>query len=112
MTTRILTAALLLAITPLATATSGSVEAGKDKAQMCQSCHGADGNGIGQGDYPLLAGQHADYLFKALTDYKSGRRNNAIMAGFAATLSEQDMHDLAAYFSGQTGPLTDLSELK
>ena len=112
MTTRILTAALLLAITPFAMAASGDIEAGKTKAQMCQSCHGEDGNGVGQGDYPLLAGQHADYLFKALTDYKSGRRNNPIMAGFAATLSEQDMHDLAAYFASQTGPLSDLSALK
>ena len=86
----------------------GDIEAGKAKSVVCQACHGADGNGIGDPQYPLLAGQYADYLAKALHDYKSGARDNAIMKGFASTLSDQDMLDLAAFFSGQTTKLRDL----
>ncbi len=108
---QILTAALMLAFAPL-TFAAGNAEAGKTKAATCQACHGPDGNGTGIDQYPLLAGQHADYLVKALEDYKSGSRANPIMAGFAATLSRQDMEDLAAYFASQNGPLRDLSHLK
>jgi cytochrome c553 len=101
-----------LAATLFALATSahaaGNVEAGKQKAQVCQACHGPDGNGIGDGQYPLLAGQYPDYLAKSLRDYKSGARNNAIMVGFASTLSDQDIQDLAAYFAAQSGPLKTL----
>ena len=86
----------------------GDIEAGKAKSVVCQACHGADGNGIGDPQYPLLAGQYPDYLAKALRDYKSGARDNAIMKGFASTLSDQDMLDLAAFFSGQTTKLRDL----
>ncbi|PIX59826.1 MAG: cytochrome C [Lysobacterales bacterium CG_4_10_14_3_um_filter_64_11] len=88
---------------------NGSIDAGKQKSQTCQACHGADGNGIGITMYPILAGQHADYLRKALGDYKSGARVNPIMAGFAGALSEQDIADLAAYFSSQQGPLVELN---
>ncbi len=104
-------AAALLLASPLALA-KGDVEAGKQKSQTCQACHGADGNGTGDGQYPRIAGQYADYLLKALQDYKSGARNNAIMAGFAATLEKKDMEDLAAYYASQSGPLTDLSHLR
>ncbi len=86
----------------------GDIEAGKAKSVVCQACHGADGNGIGDPQYPLLAGQYADYLAKALHDYKSGARDNAIMKGFASTLSDQDMLDLATFFSSQTTKLRDL----
>ena len=92
--------------------TAGDPEAGKTKAQTCQACHGPDGNGTGDEQYPRLAGQHADYLAKALHDYKSGERENPIMKGFAATLSDEDIDDLAAWFSSQEGPLTDLSHMK
>lgn len=81
---------------------AGNAEAGKTKAQACASCHGADGNSA-SGQFPRLAGQHADYLAKALADYKSGARNNPIMKGFVANLSEADMEDLAAYFAQQKG---------
>jgi cytochrome c553 len=90
----------------------GDAEAGKTKSAACQACHGPDGNGTGDGQYPRIAGQYADYLAKALHDYKSGARNNPIMAGFAATLSEEDIADLSAFFSQQEGPLTDLSHMK
>ncbi|MFM0039742.1 c-type cytochrome [Paraburkholderia strydomiana] len=75
--------------------------------QVCASCHGADGNSAG-GAYPKLAGQHPEYLVKQLQDFKiqpgakQPARNNAIMAGMAAALSEQDMVNVAAYFASQT----------
>lgn len=111
MTLRIVIVSLLFAAAPVALA-KGNVEAGKQKAMVCQACHGPDGNGIGDGQYPLLAGQYADYLEKALRDYKTGVRDNAIMAGFAGTLSDQDIADLAAFYAAQSGPLKDLSRVK
>jgi cytochrome c553 len=73
-------------------------------AQLCASCHGADGVGI-TGDFPTLAGQHADYLARALTEYKKGDRKNAIMAGFAAGISDADIEEIAQYYSRQKPPL-------
>ena len=68
--------------------------------EVCQACHGLDGNSPTP-DYPKLGGQRLDYLAKALRDYKSGARKNAIMAGFAGTLSPQDIANLAAYYAAQ-----------
>jgi cytochrome c553 len=102
-----LLATLILPLSALA-ADIGDIEAGKAKSVICQACHGADGNGIGDPQYPLLAGQFQDYLAKSLRDYKSGARDNAIMKGFASTLSDQDMLDLAAYFASQPTKLRDL----
>lgn len=98
-----LTLALTLACTPLlaASLTSGDAAAGKTKAAVCAACHGADGNST-QPIYPKLAGQGAPYLDKQLHDFKSGKRDNAIMKGMAAGLSDADMANLAAYFSEQT----------
>ncbi len=85
---------------------AGDATAGQALAnERCQACHGADGNSTDP-QYPRLAGQYADYLVRALTDYKSGARNNAIMSGFAAGLSEQDMENLAAWFASQSGVVT------
>ncbi len=84
----------------------GNAQAGKDKAaQVCAACHGPDGNKPTGPDFPVLAGQHADYLKRALADYKSGKRNNPIMKGFAATLSNQEMDDLSAWFASQPSNL-------
>ena len=113
-TRRVARTALLLAIAavPCAASAAGDVEAGKQKSQVCQACHGADGNGIGDGQYPLLAGQYADYLLFALRSYKIGTRQNAIMSGFVANLTEQDMKDLAAFYAAQEAKrLQDLSHL-
>jgi cytochrome c553 len=83
-------------------------EAGKKKAaEVCVACHGADGNKPSDPTQPVLAGQHADYLERALTDYKIGRRNNPIMKGFASQLSKKDIEDLAAWFSSQKSLLHD-----
>src|SRR5438105_4395839 len=82
-----------------ASAYAANLEAGKVKAkEVCTACHGEDGNSP-TADYPKLAGQHPDYLAKALRDYKSGMRKNAIMAGFAAALSKDDIENLAEYYA-------------
>jgi len=104
-------AALLLSL-PLTALAAGDPVAGKSKAQPCQACHGADGDKTIDPQYPRLAGQYEDYLAKALRDYQTGARKNAIMAGFAATLSAQDIADLAAYYAAQQGALEDLSHLE
>lgn len=86
---------------------SGDIASGKTKAAACFACHGADGNGIDP-QYPRLAGQYNMYLQQILHEYKDGRRNNPIMKGFAATLSEQDIEDVAAYFSSLPSHLDTL----
>ena len=77
------------------------VAAGRTKAQTCAACHGADGNSVA-GEFPILAGQTARYLYLELLDYKEGRRKNPVMSPMAANLSKADMLDLAAYFAAQT----------
>jgi len=104
-------ASLLLVVAAGASA-KGSIEAGSEKSKVCQACHGVDGNGTGDGQYPRIAGQYADYLVHALRAYRSGERNNAIMAGFVATLSDADINDLAAFYAAQSGPLDDISKTK
>jgi cytochrome c553 len=95
--------ALLVALSfAAAPAVAGNADAGKKKSEPCAACHGADGNSAVP-DFPRLAGQQPDYLAKVLHDYKSGARKNAIMAPQAANLSDQDIADLAAYFSSQSG---------
>lgn len=80
----------------------GKAEAGKAKSAACAACHGVDGNSPVP-SFPKLAGQHEDYMYHSLKDYKSGKRKNPIMAGQVANLSDQDMKDLAAYFARQKG---------
>jgi cytochrome c553 len=92
-----------LALVLAATAQAGDPAKGKEKAaQVCAACHGPDGNKPSAPDQPVLAGQYEDYLVRALTDYKNGRRTNPIMKGFAGQLSKQDIEDLAAWFSSQS----------
>jgi len=88
----------------------GNVEAGKDKSLACQACHGQDGAAAIDPQYPRLAGQYADYLARALHEYRSGARKNPIMAGFATTLSDQDINDLAAYYASLPVTLVDLAK--
>ena len=75
--------------------------------ETCLACHGTNGVGI-TADYPSLAGQHADYLERALHDYQKGGRKNPVMAGMAATLTKQDIAELAHYYSSQTPSLQAL----
>lgn len=79
---------------------TGSAEAGRTKAGVCAACHGADGNSVNP-EWPSLAGQHASYIVSQLTAYREGRRQNALMSPQAMVLSDEDMHDLAAWFSSQ-----------
>jgi cytochrome c553 len=76
----------------------GSVEAGAAKAVVCQACHGANGNSANP-DWPSLAGLGADYITLQLQNFKSGKRNNAVMMANVLALSPQDMADLGAYFA-------------
>lgn len=83
----------------------GNAEAGAKKSETCKACHGEAGAKPIQPDYPVLAGQHYDYIVAALTQYKAGKRKNALMNGFAAALKPEDIQDLAAYFSSQSSDL-------
>jgi len=75
----------------------GSIKAGADKAKACQVCHGKGGHST-KPTYPILAGQHAQYIQKQLRAFKEGARKDPIMNGMAAPLSEQDIEDVAAFF--------------
>jgi cytochrome c553 len=88
---------------PSAAAPQAKVDLNKGSAQyaaVCAACHGADGNSTTPAN-PKLAGQHPEYLAKQLRDYKSGARANAIMKGFASTLSDDDMVNIAAWLATQ-----------
>jgi cytochrome c553 len=102
---------LVLAAPAFAAGPKGDAVAGAEKAKTCASCHGATGNESLDGTYPKLAGQYPEYLAKALHDYKSGERNNAVMAGFAAGLSDEDIDDLSAFFASQSGDIHDLNKV-
>lgn len=84
----------------------GNPGRGLEKSQACQSCHGKSGNEAVDQNTPILAGQHAGYLEHALKAYRSGRRENALMNGFAQELSDQDIADLAAWYASQDGLVT------
>lgn len=74
---------------------------GQALATTCQACHTADGS-RGVPANPILQGQHPEYLVKQLTEFKSGKRKNAIMMGFASTLSDEDMRHVAAFYASKT----------
>jgi cytochrome c553 len=78
---------------------AGDVKAGRAKALMCQACHGLDGLSKVP-DAPNLAGQTEPYLLTQLQAFKSGERKNDVMSLVTSALSEKDVEDLAAYFSG------------
>jgi cytochrome c553 len=86
---------ILLAISVAQAA--GDPAAGKTKAAACAGCHGANGQGVPPN--PALAGRSEDEMLQAMKDYKSGKRNNAVMKGMTASLSDQDMANLAAYYA-------------
>jgi len=92
---------------------AGSKEAGQAKAATCSACHGMDGNSLNP-EWPNLAGQGEIYIIRQLKAFHAGQRQNVLMSPMAATLSDQDMADLAAYFSSQTarGGEADPSKFK
>tara|TARA_B100001179_G_C18569512_1_gene394453 strand:- start:766 stop:1377 length:612 start_codon:yes stop_codon:yes gene_type:complete len=78
----------------------GDASAGRSKAAICATCHGAEGNSELPMN-PKLAGQNATYITKQLMDYKSGVRSNQTMSAMVLNLSEQDMQDISAWYSSQ-----------
>jgi len=99
---------MLFGLVASAHALDGDAEAGKSKSVTCAACHGADGNAT-LAMYPKIAGQHAEYIYKQLKEFKLGLdsggkegRYDVAMSPMAAPLSDQDMKDLAAYFASQT----------
>ena len=86
---------------------AADLEAGRKLVEAnCASCHGKDGKTPTDASYPIVAGQHADYLYKTLVDYKTGAHKNAIMGAMAKPLSKADMQNVSAYFASLPGPLT------
>jgi len=79
---------------------SGDIVAGKDESQLCQGCHGEDGNSIDP-LVPKLAGQYAKYIAKQLRNYQAGLRTHQIMNAMAATISDEELSDIASYFANQ-----------
>ena len=79
---------------------AGDAAAGKEKAAVCVACHSADGNSVNP-MWPKLAEQHSNYIVKQLQDFKSGARKDPLMSSQAVALTDDDMQNLAAYFSSQ-----------
>lgn len=104
MSARTVLAVAALCVSPLAFAVEGNAEAAKDKVAMCIGCHGIPGyQTVFPKTYkvPLIGGQYPEYIVAALQAYKSGDRKHPSMNGIAASLTEQDMADIAAYYSAQ-----------
>ena len=90
----------LSSIAPQLLFAQGDAAAGQAKSALCATCHGADGNSQ-LSINPKLAGQNASYLVKQLMDYKSGARANPTMTAMVAALTDQDVLDIAAWYSSQ-----------
>ena len=106
--TKLLLIGLLAAAPAFAQAPAAGANAKPDLAkgqaistQVCAACHTADGS-RGAPANPIIAGQHPEYLVKQLTEFKSGKRKNPIMQGFAAQLSEDDMRNVAAFYASKS----------
>ena len=81
-----------------------NLAAGEAKAtMMCVACHAVDGS-LGLPAYPVLQGQHPEYLVKQLHEFKGGQRKNAIMSGMAAPLTDEEMRDVAAFYASKKAP--------
>lgn len=91
---------LLSGIAPGQSLVDGSADVGRAKAITCGACHGPDGNSVNP-VWPSIAGQHPAYIVEQLQAFKSGTRTEPLMLGQAMLLSDQDMRDLAVYFSMQ-----------
>jgi cytochrome c553 len=103
MTAKLVAALSLVAVLGWSAPTlaAGSKEAGQAKSATCMACHGPDGNSPNP-EWPNLAGQHASYIEQQLRLFRAGERQNALMSPMAMILSDEDIADLAAFFSSQT----------
>ncbi|RPI14572.1 MAG: cytochrome c4 [Lysobacterales bacterium] len=115
MTAKLVAAVSLVAVLgcSLPAHAAGSKEAGQAKSATCMACHGADGNSPNP-EWPSLAGQHPSYIVQQLAAFKAGERQNDLMTPMAMILSDEDMADLATWFSSQTlrGGETEPSKLE
>lgn len=102
MTAKLVAACALVAIVGWSQASlaAGSEEAGQAKSATCVACHGTDGNSVNP-EWPSIAGQHESYIVRQLMAFREGDRENVLMAPMAMNLSDQDIADLAAFFSSQ-----------
>lgn len=99
--------AAMLSVTPQASESSDTevakpARSGAELSQACAACHGAEGIAISD-DFPNLAGQYRSYLLYALKGYRSGERNNAIMQSFVKDLSDEELENLAEFYSSKKG---------
>ena len=101
MKTLLITISVATALVSAAANAAGDPKAGETKSAVCLACHGPNGNSIVP-TWPKLAGQHSEYLYKQLMDFKSEARKNEQMSPQVVPLNDQDFQDLAAYFSSQT----------
>ena len=92
----------LLSFAPAIAFSAGNATEGKNKSALCHACHGPTGQSV-QPIYPNLGGQHQDYLIKTLEGFRDGSRQNAIMNGFSANLSDADIEDITAWYASQKG---------
>lgn len=99
----LLATAAVQASSPSAPATpKPDLNKGQAKAsEVCMACHSFDG-GRGSPAYPILAGQHPEYLLKQLQEFKAGKRKNAVMQGFVAALSDEDMRNVAFFYASKS----------
>ncbi len=95
-----LAAGAALSAEPEAAAAKADPAKGQISAASCMACHTADGS-RGSPANPILQGQHPDYIVKQLTEFKAGKRKNPIMMGMASTLNEDDMKNVAAFYSSK-----------
>lgn len=95
----------MMALCSVATTASAEDRTLQELVGTCAACHGEKGDQAIQPNYPLLAGQYADYLANSLRQYRDGGRKNAIMNGQAAGLSDAEIDALARYYSRQESVL-------
>lgn len=101
-------ASMLLVAVPMSAIAAGDAAEGQNKSTTCHACHGETGIAT-QTIYPNLAGQHQDYLEKAMLDYREGRRTNPVMSSFAVNLTDDDIEDISAWYASQKG-LTEIND--
>jgi cytochrome c553 len=101
----VVAAVLVTAVATPALAQTGSAQAGKGKIAICLACHGEGGNDSKLPNVPKLGGQGEHYLLKQLHDIKAGERAVPLMTGMLASLNEQDLADIAAWYASQSAPL-------
>lgn len=104
MSARTLLAVVAVCASPFAFAVDGNADAARDKISMCVGCHGIPGYQTAfpkTYKVPRIGGQYPEYIAAALQAYKTGDRKHPTMNGIAASLSEQDMADIAAYYGAQ-----------